>query len=285
MLGLSDATSSFKQICKIPVTDRSVPSCSLEKERNYKHHGLSGRNATLLGLSAIVLSTAFTIGCSRSHIAPVENRVRASAISSTIHPNDQHTDLHSSRANGAVDAAAMQNRTCSIELYGDSILHGGYLGNQRLKEPPAAALRRMRPRYHVIDRTVNGETASVRAGSFENEVRVGRIVVIEHGLNDSLQNLPLEASLRAMILSARAEGRHVVLTGLSQTLGGTEVRARGDATVRKVATDLSIPFADWGSVPLRAGEMADVIHPAQAYSTRLVERLIQVLDSLSPECV
>jgi hypothetical protein len=55
--------------------------------------------------------------------------------------------------------------------------------------------------------------------------------------------------------------------------------------VRRVARDLAVPFADWGSVPVRATEMADILHPAQAYSGRLVEHLARVLDTVAPECV
>lgn len=181
-------------------------------------------------------------------------------------------------------AAAKPEAVCSVELYGDSILHGGYLGDKRLQEPPAAALRRLRPRYKVVDRSVNGETASARSASFAGEERSGRIVVIEHGLNDAMQGLPLDGALRAMIVKARAEGRHVVLTGLSRTLTGAQVRAQGDAVVRRVARDMAVPFADWGSVPVQPTEMADILHPAQAYSARLVEYLARVLDTVAPEC-
>jgi hypothetical protein len=218
------------------------------------------RRRKIIIITAAVLGAALAAGCSPSHVAPSEDLVR-------------------------VQAAAKPEPVCSVELYGDSILHGGYLGDQRLREPPAAALRRLRPRYRVVDRSVNGETASARSASFASEERSGRIVVIEHGLNDAMQGLPLDPSLRTMVASARAEGRHVVLTGLSRTLTGAQVRAQGDAVVRRVARELAVPFADWGSVPVQPTEMADILHPAQAYSGRLVEHLVRVLDAVAPECV
>ena len=284
MLGLSDAISKFMQICGTPVTKAMTIRSFPQKGRNHKRRDSNGGKAASIKLCALVVSAVFSCGCSQSRVAPVEDRVNNPTPSSLVQSMDQPHGLNPRHKKAAADDSPALGRSCSVELYGDSILHGGYLGDRRLVEPPAAALQRMRPRYHVIDRTVNGETASARSGSFENEARIGRIVIIEHGLNDSLQNLPLETALRSMVVSAKAEGRHVILTGLSQTLGGADIRARGDAIVRRVAADLSVPFADWGSVPLRVGEMADVIHPAQPYSTRLVERLIQVLDSLSPEC-
>lgn len=222
------------------------------------------RRLQAFALAAAALGVTLAAGCSPSRVAPIAAPVRSAA-----------TDAPGPKLGAA----------CSVELYGDSILHGGYLGDRRLQEPPADALRRLRPRYRVVDRTVNGETASARSVSFASEERVGRIVVIEHGLNDAMQGLPLESALRAMVAKARAEGRQVVLTGLSRTLTGAEVRAQGDAAVRRVARELAVPFADWGSVPVRATEMADILHPAQAYSGRLVEHLARVLDTVAPECV
>ncbi|MGJ7610091.1 MULTISPECIES: SGNH/GDSL hydrolase family protein [unclassified Variovorax] len=234
------------------------------------------RRARLLKTLAAVLGATLAAGCSQSHVARVEDRARVSAASRPGPSTDGQR--------GVDAAAAGLQGACSVELYGDSILHGGYSGDRRLREPPADALRRLRPRYSVVDRSVNGETASSRSASFAGEARSGRIVVIEHGLNDAMQGLPLESSLRAMVAKARAEGRHVVLTGLSRTLGGADVRAQADATVRRVARDLAVPFVDWGSVPVHATEMADIIHPAQVYSTRLVEHLARVLDTVAPEC-
>lgn len=228
------------------------------------------RRAGRFGTIARILGMALATGCAQAPVVPSEDHVKSSGVSP---------------ASRAVERAAAPQGACSVELYGDSILHGGFLGDRRLDESPAAALRRMRPRYRVIDHSVSGETASARSAAFASEARSSRIVVIQHGLNDVMQNLPLEPALRAMVTQSRAEGRDVVLTGLSQTLAGADVRARGDATVRRLAGDLAVPFADWGSVPMRRGEMADILHPSQIYSTRLVERLVKVLDHLAPECV
>jgi lysophospholipase L1-like esterase len=173
---------------------------------------------------------------------------------------------------------------CSVVLYGDSILHGGYDGTKRLDEPPAAVLKRTRPRFTVEDVTVNGETANFRAAGFAAERRGARFVVIAHGINDAAQSLPLEAPLRAMVNTARGEGRVVILTGLSHQRLAIPGRDRYDAVIRKVARDTGVAFADWGSVEYRAADMADLIHPARPYSERLVKRIADVLDALAPEC-
>lgn len=173
---------------------------------------------------------------------------------------------------------------CSVVLYGDSILHGGYGGSKRLDEPPAQTLRRIRPRYTVEDRTVNGETASDRSKSFGGEPRSARFVVLGHGINDVARNLELEPALRRMVTIARAEGRMVILTGLSRQPVAVPGRAQGDATVRRISTELQVGFADWGSVPYERHEMADVLHPGKLYSDRLVQRIAESLDQMAPEC-
>lgn len=174
---------------------------------------------------------------------------------------------------------------CSVDLYGDSIMHGGYRGYLRLDEPPAATLKRLRPKYTVHDVSLNGETAAQRARTFESEQRSGHFVIIAHGINDAMQRLPVEASLRQMIEIARREGREVILTGLSRQPVPIAGRASADQTMRRLASELSVPFADWDAVKYSPKEMADVLHPAKQYSDRLVQSIVKVLDRLAPECV
>lgn len=173
---------------------------------------------------------------------------------------------------------------CSVVLYGDSILHGGYGGSMRLEEPPGQTLRRLRPVYTVDDLTVNGETATERSRSFDKERRTARFVVIEHGINDVARGLELEAALRRMIAISREEGREVVLTGLSRQPLSVPGRTEGDATIRRLAKELHVEYADWGAVQFARNEMADVLHPAKPYSDRLVHRIVEALDRLAPEC-
>jgi hypothetical protein len=57
-----------------------------------------------------------------------------------------------------------------------------------------------------------------------------------------------------------------------------------DAIARGVAESTGTLFADWDAVPFKPAEMADVLHPAPAYSERLAARLAAVLDQAAPEC-
>ena len=184
-------------------------------------------------------------------------------------------------------AAANAKTGCSVTLEGDSILYGGYGYHQRLAEPPAAALRRMRPAYAVIDNSAGGSTAAGRAPEFV-KVPVGtRFVVLEHGINDGLfgRVQDLAPALRSMVAHVKAQGATPVITGIARPAMQAPARDAADAAARQVAADTGALFADWGAVPVEPSEMADVLHPGPAYSARLVERLVDVLDAAAPECV
>jgi lysophospholipase L1-like esterase len=181
-------------------------------------------------------------------------------------------------------AEQTKKKDCSVVLYGDSILHCGYGGSMRLEEPPGQTLHRLRPSYRIEDLTVNGETATERSRLFEKEHRSARFVVIGHGINDVARGLSLELALRRMIAISREEGREVILTGLSRQPISVPGRAEGDATIRHLAKELHVEYADWGGVPFARNEMADVIHPAKPYSDRLVQRIADALDRLAPQC-
>lgn len=190
-------------------------------------------------------------------------------------------------APSAPAASSAAPARCSIVLYGDSILHGGYAFSERLPLPPAELLKRQRPRYAVVDLSVNGETAQARAARFAQDVQergASRFVVIAHGLNDATLALALEKALAAMVETAQAEGRIVILTGLSRQRVPVPRRDAYDATIRRVAERTGAAFADWGAASFRSQDMADVLHPAQPYAERLVGRIVHVLDAHAPEC-
>jgi hypothetical protein len=166
---------------------------------------------------------------------------------------------------------------CTVVLYGDSIMRGE--AAITLDSRPAATLKRIRPAYTIEDRSVGGETAETRAATFNNEYRPQRIVVIQHAVNDMLQGKALAPALNAMVGYAKAEGRTVIVTGVSYVND-----PRLDATralVAKVAADNGVIYADWPSVK---GDVYDHIHPDQAYSDALVAKLAEAMDRALPEC-
>lgn len=174
---------------------------------------------------------------------------------------------------------------CSVALFGDSILFGGFFPSGRIAEPPAAGLKRMRPALQITDRSEPGDSAKARMPSFINEPIKSRVVVLSLGLNDAGQGYDYEPPLRAMVERVKAIGATPVVTGISLVKPG-EVPARDayDAIARRVAAESGAVFADWGAVHFDVADMADAVHPAQAYSTRLTEQLALAVDRAAPEC-
>jgi len=165
---------------------------------------------------------------------------------------------------------------CSVVLYGDSILAGANpLGI--LAETPAQTIKRLRPKYQIDNRAKSGQSAMQAARQFPNENRTARVVVLEHGTNDMILGLPVQQSLASMAEYAKAEGRTVVVTGIS-----SQAHARlGEYQAAVKAIAAGYVYADWPAVP---GKTVDGTHPDQQMSIALSERLVAALDVAAPDC-
>lgn len=179
--------------------------------------------------------------------------------------------------------AAPAGPDCSVTLYGDSILFGSTMQG-RLAEPPAAAIKRLRPAYRVVDRSEPGDYVQRRLPTFLSDAIDTRIVVIEHGMNDAGNGFTYAEPLRSMLQRVKALNKTAIVTGLSRVAAGVPERAAYDDTARRVAGEENVTFADWSAVRYDAADMADDVHPAQAYSTRLTEQLVAALDKVAWEC-
>ena len=217
------------------------------------------------------------------------------AIGALVPACGGNRDSISSKSNAAARQPAQEvreaspparpaQRDCTVTFEGDSILHGGYAADQRFDEPPAAMLKRLRPAYTVIDNSESGSTATRRAPAFSTAPLTTHFVVLQHGINDAMSGQPYEPALRRMVAHVQAEGRTPVITGLSRQTHTATGRDAADAVARKVAAETGALFADWGAVSFKPAEMADVLHPAPAYSERLVARIVTMLDKAAPEC-
>ena len=186
---------------------------------------------------------------------------------------------------GAGSASAAPD--CTVALWGDSILYGGFGASptNRIKEPPAAALKRIRPAWSVADFSMPGDSAHQRLPSFVLQPMPTRVVVLQYGINDAGNGYQYEPALRGMVDYVQAAGKTLIVTGLSQVKANRlPLRDGYHATARRVAQEEGVLFADWGAVHFDAADMVDDIHPRQPYSTRLVERLVLALDQVAPEC-
>lgn len=175
---------------------------------------------------------------------------------------------------------------CSVALWGDSIM-AGVVPSGYLAETPAMGIKRLRPAYRVVDKSEPGTGAVGRLQMFESEPVTTRVVVIEWGINDAVTTTAeyYEGALREMVAYVKRAGSLPVITGLSYPTGNFRPeRDEFNAVALKVAADTGVDFGLWDHVAYADGDNADVIHPGQAYSTRLVEAITRALDRVSPEC-
>lgn len=173
---------------------------------------------------------------------------------------------------------------CSVWLEGDSILAGTFFPMQRLAEIPAAAIQRQRPAFRVVDRSTPGNHVALRMQGFLSEQIDTRFVVLEFGMNDGGNGLDYKEPLRAMVQRVKALGKTPIVTGLSRVRGAPEWRDRYNELARQVAEEEGAIWAAWGDAEYSDADMADDVHPAQAYSLRLVAQLLKALDAAAPEC-
>jgi len=176
------------------------------------------------------------------------------------------------------DTTPSAPQNCIVDLYGDSIAAGANMFGY-LNPVPAKGLERLRPKLKVVDHAVSGQTAAQAAVPFVQEQRTGAVVVIEHGTNDMTLGLDPVPPIKAMVATARSEGRVVIVTGLSRRGHPTfEATARA---IEKAAVESGAMYADWPSLQ---GQTVDGTHPNQQFSNALVARLVEVIDQALPGC-
>lgn len=171
------------------------------------------------------------------------------------------------------------SKTCQIDLWGDSVLYGGYDTFKRLEEPVALFLTRSIEGADVRDHSRNGDSAYFAQFRFLQK-EPAPIVVLEFGINDVGNNFPYEASMRSLIDYAKSKGSTVIITGFSQ--GQIANRNQGNEIAERLALEYGALFADWGSVEYNEGDTFDGVHPKQEYSTRLARRLYETIKPI--EC-
>lgn len=180
-------------------------------------------------------------------------------------------------APAAVEAPAAPAKApadCSIELYGDSIS----IGNGVLDVPVAARIRSLRG-WPVTDHSAKGMSAAVASQSFPNANRTGRVVVLALGTNDITLGTSPADPLRAMANYAKAEGRKVIFTGIPAV--DTTRTAEFNADERAVADQVGAAWAGWETV---SHDTLDGVHPTQAMSDALTDRLVSAVEATLPEC-
>jgi hypothetical protein len=154
---------------------------------------------------------------------------------------------------------------------------------------PAAELKAQRPAWRIDDRTQPGQSLETLAKVFLKDPRASRVVVIESGIAEGWSGRSVMSNLPWMLEAVRYEGRTPVLTGYARQVPNSFItpdkmvgRDRVDAEAQDLARNRGVEFADFGAAgPV---EIADSVHPTQAYSLRLTGKLVEALDRVAPEC-
>jgi lysophospholipase L1-like esterase len=182
---------------------------------------------------------------------------------------------------------------CTVSLFGDSIVHGGY--PMMLKEqgsnvssefvPVASNLKMHRPNYEVKDFSYSGGNALDYAGTFLQQNLDSQILVVEFGVNDAGNSLSYEVPMRAMLERAKALNKKIIVTGIVKSATGFPRYNEYNEVAKSLAKEYGATWGGWDEVAFNfATDAPDGLHPSQEYSTRLVQRLAQAMDVVSPEC-
>ena len=198
---------------------------------------------------------------------------------------------------GGGDAPAPAPRV--IEWYGDSLTFGSIAGPggelTRLPVPPVRRAQELLGDGALcVDLSLPGATvrdalagvAMMPFGAFGQHIRASAAdtVVIRYGGADALRGTPLadfERDLGAMVTQAHASGKTVLLVGVIATPGGATDDY--DLAVERTADAHGAGFVDVRSVPFALpDDLADGVHPAQAWSDRITAAIVRHLNSPQP---
>ena len=181
-----------------------------------------------------------------------------------------------------------------VEFYGDSLTFGSIEGPAgeltRLAVPPVRrAQELLGDSAMCVDLSLPGATvadalsgvAMMPFGRFADHVRTTQAstLVIRYGGADALRAVPLadfERDLAAMVALAQAAGKRVLLVGVIATATGETDDF--DLAVERTADAHGTGFVDVRAVPYTLpDDLADAVHPAQAWSDRITAAIAQAL--------
>ena len=181
-----------------------------------------------------------------------------------------------------------------VEFYGDSLTFGSIAGPAgeltRLAVPPVRRAQELLGDAAVcVDLSLPGATvgdaldgvAMMPFGRFADHVATTQasVLVIRYGGADALRAVPLadfERDLAAMVALAQAAGKRVLLVGVIATATGETDDF--DLAVERTADAHGTGFVDVRAVPYTLpDDLADAVHPAQAWSDRITAAIAQAL--------
>ena len=181
-----------------------------------------------------------------------------------------------------------------IEFYGDSLTFGNIAGPAgeltRLAVPPVRRAQELLGGAALcVDLSLPGATvrdaldgvAMMPFGRFADHMQAtgADTLVIRYGGADAIRGTPLpdfERDLSALVTLAQAAGKTVWLVGVIATQDGATDDF--DLAVERTADALGAGFVDVRAVPVTfPDDLADGVHPAQAWSDRLTAAIVRPL--------
>jgi hypothetical protein len=186
-----------------------------------------------------------------------------------------------------------------IEFYGDSLTFGSIAGPSgeltRLAVPPVRRAQELLGASALcVDLSLPGATVRdaldgvnmMPFGRFADHVAAtsAQTLVIRYGGADALRGTPLpdfERDLSALVRLAQSAGKTVLMVGVIATTTG--VTDDFDLAVERTADAMGLGFVDVRAVPFAfPDDLADGVHPAQAWSDRLTAAIVRHLNSPQP---
>ena len=182
-----------------------------------------------------------------------------------------------------------------IEWYGDSLTFGSVAGPSgeltRLSVPPVRRAQELLGDTALcVDLSLPGATvrdaldgvAMMPFRRFADHVAAtsAQTLVIRYGGADAIRGTPLadfERDLSVLVQLAQAAGKTVLLVGVIATHGGATDAY--DLAVERTADANGAAFVDVRSVAVTfPDDLADGVHPAQAWSDRLTAAIVRHFD-------
>ncbi len=181
-----------------------------------------------------------------------------------------------------------------IEFYGDSLTFGSIAGPSgeltRLAVPPVRRAQELLGDAALcVDLSLPGATVAdalagvnmMPFGRFADHVAAtsAQTLVIRYGGADAIRGTPLpdfERDLSALVRLAQSAGKTVWLVGVIATPTG--VTDDFDLAVERTADAFGVGFVDVRAVSVTfPADLADGVHPAQAWSDRLTAAIVRPL--------
>lgn len=155
-----------------------------------------------------------------------------------------------------------------VTLYGDSIMYGGIAKN--LQDAGYTSTGKV-----LHDMSLPGDTAKNLWHRMPYELRSTKRVVVQQGTNDISAGVNPIPYLRKIVRYMKAEGRIVILTGISRRTDLSDLAQLQYAVeIQKLAQQEDAGYVNW---PIIKGNTTDGLHPDAEMTKNLAIQLLPLI--------